>query len=180
MRCTVWFVSLSLSIGILGCGSGRETDEERLKRLVPSAVPTTPVKGKVTVNGEPVEGLWVRLLPASGETPTFPSQAQTNSNGEFEIGTYKVGDGAPKGEYNITIEWLVYYQKTWNGPDGLGEKYNDPKTSKFTVTVDNKPVVLPPMELTVDKSVADIKAQFADPSNRRKLTKEEVRKNKKK
>ena len=174
MRC--WIQLVLLSACLIGCERA-ETDEERLKRFVPNALSTTKVSGNVTVDGAPVKDLTVTLHPSEAtvrsRTPGDPNsqllpRAQTDAEGKFRITTYNGGDGAPKGEYNITIEWLTYIKRSsdWGGPDKLKNQYNDPKTTPFHVTVEDQPLVLPAFELKV-AGVEGKAAPTKPPENKR-------------
>lgn len=149
MRSLVWVVTGSLLAGVLGCGG--ESEEQRLERLVPGAVDTTPVSGKVTVDGRPVKDLWVTLHPKDPSVSLRP-RGQTDENGNFKLTTYTGGDGAPIGEYNITIEWLTFIKRggDWGGPDKLKNQCNDPKSTPYHVTVTSTPIELPTFELKLE------------------------------
>ena len=80
------------------------------KERHPSAEPTLyAVEGKVLVNGEPAENLNVAFHPLAGDTNLFCPVGRTNSRGIFHLMTRSDGDGAPAGEYRVTLVW----------PDGL-------------------------------------------------------------
>ena len=145
MRCLVSSVLLAISAGVLGCG---ESEGARLDRLVPNAESTTKVSGKVLVDGAPVKDLLVTFHPTDPSKPLRP-RGQTDQDGNFTLTTYTGGDGAPWGDYNITIEWLTFIKRDsdWGGPDKLKNQYNDPKTTPFHVTVDVAPIELPLFEL---------------------------------
>jgi len=143
------FVVLALSSVFVGCGG--ESDEERLLRLVPDARATTPVSGTVTVDGSPAKDLWVTLHPKDSSVTLRP-RGQTDGHGNFHITTYSAGDGAPEGDYDITIEWLTYIKRDsdWGGPHKLKNQFNDPSTTSFHVTVGEEPVELPAFELELE------------------------------
>jgi hypothetical protein len=67
------------------------------------------VEGKVLVNGEPAENLNVAFHPQSGNKNLFCPVGRTNSKGIFHLMTRSDADGAPAGEYRVTLVW----------PDGL-------------------------------------------------------------
>jgi hypothetical protein len=140
---------LAFSLLLLGCESESETD--RLKRMVPNAHKTTKISGKVTVNGEPVKDLWVTLHAVDPNMKDRPV-GRTDADGNFIIATYSGGDGAPEGEWNITIEWLTHQRRNneWVGPDKLKDQYNKPDSTPFKVTVGKEPIILPPYELKVE------------------------------
>src|SRR5262245_20913474 len=76
----------------------------------PSAEPTLyAVEGKVLVNGEPAENLNVAFHPQGGDKNLFCPVGRTNSKGIFHLMTRSGADGAPAGDYRVTLVW----------PDGL-------------------------------------------------------------
>jgi hypothetical protein len=75
-----------------------------------SAEPTLyAVEGKVLVNGEPAENLNVAFHPLDGDKKLFCPVGRTNNRGIFHLMTRSDADGAPAGEYSVTLIW----------PDGL-------------------------------------------------------------
>lgn len=58
-----------------------------------------PVKGKVTLGGQPLEGAVVMFTPKSGS----PSAGRTNSSGEYELVFSRDYKGAEMGEHIVTI-----------------------------------------------------------------------------
>lgn len=150
MRRFVWILLVLILAPSSGCGR-RESEQQRLERLVPNAVGTSKVTGNVTVDGEPVKDLWVTLHPKDASVKLRP-RGQTDAKGNFKISTYTGGDGAPDGEYDITIAWLTYIKRDsdWGGPDKLKNQYNDPKTTPFHVTIEGEPVELDPFELKLE------------------------------
>lgn len=70
---------------------------------------TYPVTGTVTVDGTPAPaGVVVSLHPQFTETDRLPihPRGATDDAGRFKITTYNTDDGAPEGEYVVTVEWL--------------------------------------------------------------------------
>jgi hypothetical protein len=151
MRLPVLAVLCSLLLVICGCSPRVETDQERLARLVPGASATTKVTGKVMVDGVPGKDVWVTLHPAQGGSAIQLPKAQVREDGSFQVTTYLEGDGAPPGDYNITLESLTFRQigAQWVGPDKLKNLYNNPKSTPYHVSVKETPVELPPFELKV-------------------------------
>src|SRR5690349_13127404 len=71
-----------------------------------SAEPTLyAVEGKVLVNGEPAENLNVAFHPQGGDKNWFCPVGRTNSKGVFHLTTRSGADGAPAGEYSVTLVW---------------------------------------------------------------------------
>ena len=68
---------------------------------------TVAVTGRVVLDGQPVEGLDVRLIPTDKtnfklqETPL----GRTDKDGRFTLTTYHSNDGAPKGEYLVALAY---------------------------------------------------------------------------
>ena len=57
--------------------------------------------------------------------PATP-QAVTDTNGEFHLTSYNADDGAPDGDYVVTIEWRErtgLMKQDFEGPDRLGGAY---------------------------------------------------------
>jgi len=82
---------------IPGCnGGGSGADADRPAR--------TPVSGKVTHNGDPVEGATVVLSPtAQGGKP---ASGLTDASGMYTLRTFETDDGAIAGEYKVTVTKL--------------------------------------------------------------------------
>jgi len=120
-----------------GCGgSGR-----------PSLVKVT---GKITVDGQPVEGALVAMQLITDEKSKYqrPSSATTNAEGEFTPRTYGPEDGLPLGKYRIGIqkrELVGELPKDFNAenPDAYNLRYKwltpreyaDPQSSGLEVEV---------------------------------------------
>ncbi len=68
-----------------------------------------PVSGKILYRGKPIPDATVCLHPvtpfADGKPAVLP-RAEVNENGEFTVTTYRTHDGAPAGEYRVTVSWL--------------------------------------------------------------------------
>lgn len=82
------FLLLALAV-VVGCSS--ETA---------SPVKTYPASGKVTLNGRPLEGATVNFIPADGKGS---SVGTTDKDGMYKLTTYRSDDGAPAGQYKVSI-----------------------------------------------------------------------------
>jgi hypothetical protein len=110
-------------------------------------VPTHPVAGQVFFRNKPVAEAMVVFHPLSTNAamPNKPI-AYTDSAGNFVLTTMKTGDGAPAGEYAITIELreavLQGEEKTRSGRSLLPERYRHPDKSglRYRVTADKNEV----------------------------------------
>src|SRR5262245_11855814 len=112
---------------------------------------TYPVKGTVLVGGKAAQAATVSFHPREmqGDRPYLPT-AQTDENGQFSLGTFVAGDGAPAGEYDVTILWPVRYNPIstpWEA-DKLDGSNADKAKSTLRVTGAKHPQELPPFELT--------------------------------
>ena len=111
-----------------------------------------PVHGKVLVKGQPATDATVRLHPADGDT-SVPHWVlgRVDDQGNFALSTYVTGDGAPAGEYVVTVEWNErsgLLKTEFSGPDRLKGRYKDPKTSKIRFRVETQPLnEMPAIEL---------------------------------
>ncbi|MCY2967432.1 MAG: BON domain-containing protein [Planctomycetota bacterium] len=86
--CLVAIVWASISFG--------RKDDGRLK--------VYPVTGRVTVDGKGPDGAMVVLHPVLPSNSARP-KATVKPDGTFTLMTYTPGDGAPEGEYKLTIVW---------------------------------------------------------------------------
>ncbi|MEW4453021.1 hypothetical protein AB1L30_10115 [Bremerella sp. JC817] len=120
----------------------------------PPRLEVFPVKGTLHVNGKPAahaELTFHRKEPlqdASGRD-LFP-YAIVQDDGKFAVLTNADGDGAPPGEYAITVVWpkitIEGGEETF-GPDMLRGRYRDPGTPVTTIVVTEQDNVIPPINL---------------------------------
>jgi hypothetical protein len=105
----------------------------------PDRVPVFKTAGKITFRNQPVDGAFLVLHPKGAATPDVPHPtAHVKPDGTFEPTTFLAADGAPAGEYVVTIEWrkLVNVGGEWTpGPNLLPPKYSNPATSDLIVKV---------------------------------------------
>ena len=76
-----------------------------------------PVVGTVTVNGEPIKLGTIMFYPSSGR----PATGQIGSDGTYSLTTLEPGDGAPPGEYVVTIDAVEVAEST-PAPTSLEEE----------------------------------------------------------
>ncbi|MBT5020328.1 MAG: hypothetical protein HON04_16475 [Planctomicrobium sp.] len=121
---------------------------------VPYEKPVFPVSGGVNFKGKPIKDASIRLHPIS-TTPdemVVTPRGVADSGGRFDLTTYRKGDGAPSGEYQVSVSWV--------GPlDGLDEeeedrlrerlprKYTRPESSGITVSISEGMNELPEISL---------------------------------
>ncbi len=94
---TTLFVLCVLSVA--GCGESKNTD-----------ITPQPVTGRVFYDGKPAAGVQVTLIPTDAPmVPRIPRNphATTTDDGSFSITTFKDGDGAAEGGYQLVLAWPV-------------------------------------------------------------------------
>ncbi len=86
-------VCFSLSLGLLslvGCSNNGQ-------------MPTAPVSGRVTYDGQPVTGGQLMFDPkGEGDAPGKPGAAEIREDGTFTVSTYADGDGAVVGKHMVS------------------------------------------------------------------------------
>jgi len=128
------FTALALLVG--SCSGSKQSDANRK--------PVHPVRGQLLVSGKPAAGAFVFFVPVNElPEPTDPRpRAQVAADGSFDVSMYGDKDGAPAGDYIVTVLW-----EGEGGYDKLKNQYNDPKKSKLRVTVKEGKNDLPPFRL---------------------------------
>lgn len=72
----------------------------------PRQLAVFPVEGTLTVNGQPAANAMVAFHPVNlAGSPTILPVASTGRDGTYRLMTYAAGDGAPAGEYAVTVVW---------------------------------------------------------------------------
>ena len=119
---------LSLILIVPACGPSKKT--------------VFPVKGKVVDGGgKPLTGATVLFHPvvADPKDANLPT-AHVDESGSYSLTTYVQGDGAPPGEYAVTILWVPQKKNPLDtqAPDKLKGRYANPSKSKIRFTVEKK------------------------------------------
>ena len=109
-----------------------------------------PVTGKVLLNKKAAEHATVVLHPVTPAAADAPKPRGTvSADGTFAITTNTAGDGAPPGEYRVTVEqWLAGPRSDDAPTNRLPAKYSNPATSGLTAVVGPGPTELKVIELT--------------------------------
>ncbi|MCC6491613.1 MAG: hypothetical protein IT424_01180 [Pirellulales bacterium] len=132
---------VALAAVSIGCGDGR--------------VAVYPVSGQVNYKGKPAAGATVIFYAQNAELkePGIPiPEGTTADDGSFQLKSFEPADGAPAGEYKVSIVWNQVIRAS-NDPesqieeDRLRGAYADPETSGLTATVTDGDNQLPPFEL---------------------------------
>ncbi|NDH10061.1 MAG: carboxypeptidase regulatory-like domain-containing protein, partial [Gammaproteobacteria bacterium] len=70
------------------------------------STPTLPYEGEVKINGKPISGATVVFhSKKTGDQEVSPS-GTTDATGKFRLTSNKEFDGAPAGDYAVTITWF--------------------------------------------------------------------------
>ena len=147
-------LTLCLGLPLLIAGCGEKT------------VPLYPVTGTVLYQGKPAASAQVVFhdkRPAAAIHNLPIPRARTNEEGKFLLSSYKPDDGAPAGEYAVTVMLssikpadLAPPQEAAESTDpeaagvrivAEGKQYMDPATSGLEAVVGEQENVLPPFEL---------------------------------
>jgi hypothetical protein len=101
--------------------------------------PVYPVTGQVFCDKKPAAGATVVFHPvgAKAEEALRPA-GQVDADGVFRLTTYNQNDGAPDGEYLITVEWRPKKKTPFEAdpPDRLQGRYSNPQTSGLRARVE--------------------------------------------
>jgi len=117
-------------VTVAGCGSSQNGDR----------LPVFPASGKLVYDGRPLEGAFVVLHPkgaASGRAAPRP-HAQASADGSFTLTSYESNDGAPAGDYTLTVELRSLVKHGGDvtaGPNTLPPKYSRADTSPVAVQI---------------------------------------------
>ncbi|HZN32458.1 MAG TPA: hypothetical protein VFB80_01520 [Pirellulaceae bacterium] len=115
------------------------------------------MKGSVLVAGKPAARATVIFHPKAPAADALAEKApprptgEVQADGSFTLSTYTAGDGAPAGEYTVTISWPSGSSPIGgdadSGPDRLGGRYLNPQTSRLSAKVDAAATEVPRFEL---------------------------------
>lgn len=135
----LWGAAL-LSISLIGCAEAK-----------PERAAVFPAKGTITFKGEPTHGAILALHPKTQLPAGAPSpRANVAQDGSFAVSTYDSGDGAPEGEYVVTVTWNKLIKNGADvrlGPNVIPPKYGDPKTSDLVVKIASGENQIPAIKL---------------------------------
>jgi hypothetical protein len=108
-------------------------------------------RGQVLFRDEPVAEAQVVFHPQHPIATDQKPVAFTDAQGRFELTTLQRNDGAPEGDYLITVELrdvrIVADEPVRDGPNLLPAKYADPKTTDLRYTVQRGENEIPPLIL---------------------------------
>ena len=127
-RCTrtAIVVATLFALPAIGCGQAD------------SRVPTHQVQGVIRFRGQPTEGAFIALTPKNAAEGVPNPRATVAKDGTFSIGTFDGNDGAPEGEYIVTMQWYKPVRQgndMVGGPNVLPVKYASARTSDVKIHV---------------------------------------------
>jgi hypothetical protein len=149
MARTCAFFALMVLLSLVGCGSGGRD---------PSQKETVPTSGTVRLaTGGVPKGAQVLFHPVADDGKGVKAQGTVGDDGSFVLTTYRTGDGAPEGEYAVTVVWTEPAKSDGGrlGPDEseaakpnkLHARYSQTATSGIRRTVKKGTATLEPIEL---------------------------------
>jgi len=136
-RCGGWTPLLAGTVVLLGsCAKS-------------SHKPVYPVHGQVFYNGKPANGALILFheinVPVSQEARPH---GQVDQNGDFVLSTYASKDGAPAGDYVVTIDWRQTVPgRSAGGSSLLPPEYGMPQRSPLRSTIRAESNNLPPFHI---------------------------------
>jgi hypothetical protein len=109
------------------------------------------VEGQVLdAEDKPAAGALVIFHPVKADDQDLNKpRGYVDDNGRFSLTTYEKDDGAPEGDYIVTIEWRARKTSPFDkeGGDQLAGRYSNPKTSTLRATVDKGSTNLKPIKV---------------------------------
>ena len=100
-----------------------------------------PVRGRVLYNGEPVTNAQVTFHPVGdSKRNTIRPVGKVDDQGNFALTSFRDGDGASAGEYQVTVVWFLAKpvrpgSEETVSANYLPVKYANVETSQLKVTV---------------------------------------------
>jgi hypothetical protein len=135
---------LALLVGLVaGCGS---SDRK----------PVFAAEGRIVFDGKPIPHALVTLHPLNPSDRESPRpHGSVTKDGTFVLTTYDAGDGAPAGEYGVTVEWWLTNATARTGEgdsppptNRLPGRYARVETSKLRVRIEEGANQLPIIQLS--------------------------------
>jgi hypothetical protein len=113
-----------------------------------------PVRGQLLVDGKPAAQATVTFHPVGGAASAVRPSAQTDDQGYFTLTTQARGDGAPEGDYDVTVTWFRAFTAPQQAEGEakavnlLPPRYANPTTSKLKAAVTRGNNELPPLQVS--------------------------------
>jgi hypothetical protein len=130
----MWLFMLMATV--IGCGGG----EKRVQTFKSS--------GKVVKSdGSPVPYALVVLHPVGGNSDAPRSRGTTDEQGIFQLSTYDTNDGAPAGQFSVTIEQWLRDDPNKPATNHLPPSLSTAETSGFQVSITSGENQINPFEI---------------------------------
>jgi tetratricopeptide (TPR) repeat protein len=108
-----------------------------------------PAEGTASLDGKPIPNASLFLHPIGPRDPRVPRpRAVIRADGTFVLGTYRKDDGAPAGDYKVSVQWFSSSNSGGPPRNQLPPRYAGPDTSGLTVRIQAGENRLPPLQLT--------------------------------
>lgn len=127
---------LSLALFCSACSSDRK--------------PVQSVRGRILVDGRPAAQAQVLFHPVEGGNDQPRPTGQTDDQGYFHLTSYRKGDGAPEGSYNVTVTWFRVFPRSRDEViryNALPQRYAAAQTSPLRASVAKGKNELTPLQL---------------------------------
>ncbi|MFO0956749.1 MAG: hypothetical protein U0800_04685 [Isosphaeraceae bacterium] len=130
---------IAVALGAMaGCSGGK------------AGTPTFPVEGRVEYQGKAATGAFVVFHPTQEQGGEVRPTGKVGEDGKFQLTSFDDLDGAPAGEYAVTVEWykLVNKGSDWQrGPNVIPPKYGKADTTPIRVTIREGSNTLEPFQI---------------------------------
>ena len=145
------FLVAGILTGALGCSKSRMPDRK----------PVVPVRGAVLVDKKPAVGAVVSFQPRGNSSlGALRASGRVGDDGAFSLTTYATADGAPPGDYIVTVYWADPSKKppdddesTDLAPDLLRGRFAARDVSVLLATVGGQPIEFAAIDLSSSEVV---------------------------
>ena len=111
-------------------------------------VPTFAASGGLLAADEqPIANALVVLHPVDASSTAPKPRATTDGDGRFELTTYETGDGAPEGDFVVTVEQWLRDDPNEAPKNKLPGAWSRPDSSSIRVAITKSTNDLPPIRL---------------------------------
>jgi hypothetical protein len=135
---------LILVLLILGFGCSAKQNANRPK--------VHPVSGKILVAGKPAVGAQVVLFETDrAGTNAYRPHGKVGVDGIYRLTTFTTNDGAPDGDYALTVTWpsppVKGQSEDEDGPDRFAKRYADYRRPAAQIKITSEINELAPIDL---------------------------------
>ncbi|HEX4412864.1 MAG TPA: hypothetical protein VH107_04495 [Lacipirellulaceae bacterium] len=115
-----------------------------------------PASGHLSIKGQVPAGAFVVFHPKNGAAIdpkgyAVCPRAVVKPDGTFVLGSYDATDGAPSGEYAVTVDWRKIVKSPDGspvlGPNVVPPKYGKPESSPVSIRIAERSNELEPITL---------------------------------